>query len=230
MAEANDVRTPIPNPERGPMAMDRPLWSCKPSNDASPTSRVDKSDDIDGYEFNVVSDHNIINGLFSTMTSSPRPSFNAQSIPNLPSRPRSSISSSFSFDPQPLVNSINEANSSFSSAGSSHRHSIGLDPNRSILTASPLRSSPRANRRGKEGQGRHPLAQENTNVYQDETDKEDDDEDDMEWTMVDRMRLWRHDAMMQHLYDTAAFWGDKILSLTSAFMFISHTPYIEAFT
>jgi anaphase-promoting complex subunit 6 len=33
--------------------------------------------------------------------------------------------------------------------------------------------------------------------------------------MVDRMRLWRHDALMQHLYDTAAFWGDKVLSWTS---------------
>ncbi|KZT29838.1 TPR-like protein [Neolentinus lepideus HHB14362 ss-1] len=32
--------------------------------------------------------------------------------------------------------------------------------------------------------------------------------------MVDRMRLWRHDAMMQHLYDTATFWGDKVLSFT----------------
>ena len=32
--------------------------------------------------------------------------------------------------------------------------------------------------------------------------------------MVDSMRLWRHDAIMQHLYDTAAFWGDKILSWT----------------
>ena len=33
--------------------------------------------------------------------------------------------------------------------------------------------------------------------------------------MVDRMRLWRHDALMQHLFDSAAFWGDKILSWTS---------------
>ncbi|EKM78129.1 hypothetical protein AGABI1DRAFT_61147 [Agaricus bisporus var. burnettii JB137-S8] len=33
--------------------------------------------------------------------------------------------------------------------------------------------------------------------------------------MVDRMRLWRHDALMQHLYETAAFWGDKILSWTN---------------
>lgn len=32
--------------------------------------------------------------------------------------------------------------------------------------------------------------------------------------MVDSMRLWRHDAIMQHLYETAGFWGDKILSWT----------------
>ena len=36
-----------------------------------------------------------------------------------------------------------------------------------------------------------------------------------EWGMVDRMRLWRHDALMQHLYETAAFWGDKIVNWTS---------------
>ena len=34
------------------------------------------------------------------------------------------------------------------------------------------------------------------------------------WDMVDSMRLWRHDAIMQHLHETAAFWGDKILSWT----------------
>ncbi|KIY44125.1 TPR-like protein [Fistulina hepatica ATCC 64428] len=33
--------------------------------------------------------------------------------------------------------------------------------------------------------------------------------------MVDRMRLWRHDALMQHLYETAIFWGDKVLSWTN---------------
>ncbi|KDQ57264.1 hypothetical protein JAAARDRAFT_58730 [Jaapia argillacea MUCL 33604] len=33
--------------------------------------------------------------------------------------------------------------------------------------------------------------------------------------MVDRMRLWRHDAMMQHMYATAGFWGDKVLSWTN---------------
>ncbi|EJD43522.1 TPR-like protein [Auricularia subglabra TFB-10046 SS5] len=43
----------------------------------------------------------------------------------------------------------------------------------------------------------------------------DDNEEVDEWTLVDRMRLWRHDAIMQHLYSTAAFWGDKILSFTN---------------
>lgn len=35
------------------------------------------------------------------------------------------------------------------------------------------------------------------------------------WTMVDRMRNWRNDAMTQHLYDSAKFWGGKVLGLTS---------------
>lgn len=47
-------------------------------------------------------------------------------------------------------------------------------------------------------------------------DELDDGEGEGErsWGMVDSMRLWRHDAIMQHLYETAAFWGDKILSWT----------------
>ena len=32
---------------------------------------------------------------------------------------------------------------------------------------------------------------------------------------LDLMRNWREDAMKHHLYDTAIFWGDKILSLES---------------
>jgi hypothetical protein len=46
---------------------------------------------------------------------------------------------------------------------------------------------------------------------------DDEGEEEHSWGMIDRMRLWRHDAMMQHLYSTAAFWGDKILSWTGAF-------------
>ena len=48
-------------------------------------------------------------------------------------------------------------------------------------------------------------------------DDDDDDPDDMSWGMIDSMRLWRNDAIIQHLYETAAFWGDKILSWTGKF-------------
>ncbi|WWC93598.1 hypothetical protein V866_000433 [Kwoniella sp. B9012] len=53
----------------------------------------------------------------------------------------------------------------------------------------------------------------------DEDDEEvrqevDGEGEEKNWGMVDSMRLWRHDAIMQHLYETAAFWGDKILSWT----------------
>ncbi|ETW83193.1 hypothetical protein HETIRDRAFT_245129, partial [Heterobasidion irregulare TC 32-1] len=97
-----------------------------------------------------------------------------------------------------------------------------LDPNRSILPASPLRSSPRTHRRIREGPGRHPLANDRTNIFQDTDDddgedkgKEKEKDEEPEWPAIDRMRLWRHDALMQHLYDTAAFWGDKIVSWTN---------------
>jgi anaphase-promoting complex subunit 6 len=64
----------------------------------------------------------------------------------------------------------------------------------------------------------HPLANDTTDVFQDSDDDADDEYDSYEWGMVDRMRLWRHDALMQHLYETAAFWGDKILSWTSEWL------------
>ncbi|KAF9204185.1 anaphase promoting complex subunit cdc16 [Haplosporangium sp. Z 27] len=35
-----------------------------------------------------------------------------------------------------------------------------------------------------------------------------------ERSTVDSMRAWRTDAMHQHMYKTAAFWGDKVLSIT----------------
>ncbi|KAF7327565.1 TPR-REGION domain-containing protein [Mycena kentingensis (nom. inval.)] len=117
-----------------------------------------------------------------------------------PSR-RSSINS-FSFGPQQLVDLYLDANTSATSS---------LDPNRSILPVSPLRSSPR-HQRPKENnttnRGPHPLANDTFN--QDESS-----ESSTEWNIIDRMRLWRHDALMQHLYETAAFWGDKVLSWTS---------------
>jgi anaphase-promoting complex subunit 6 len=62
----------------------------------------------------------------------------------------------------------------------------------------------------------------------DEDPVEDDDEE-KSWAMVDAMRLWRQDALIQHLYETAAFWGDKILSWTGdandAF-WLAHTHFL----
>ncbi|KAG8842054.1 anaphase promoting complex subunit cdc16, partial [Serendipita sp. 405] len=49
----------------------------------------------------------------------------------------------------------------------------------------------------------------------DESYDEEDDEEEVEWGLDDRIRLWRHDAMAQHLYETAIFWGDKVLSRTN---------------
>jgi anaphase-promoting complex subunit 6 len=149
------------------------------------------------------------------MTSTPVPKrYPFPSIPRLPSpsgsRNRSSIGSSFSFGPQPLVYSLIDANTSTGS----YPPSFALDPNRSVLPASPLRSSPRVRRKPRGGSSRHPLANDTTDVFQ-ESDVDEDDDSEYEWGMVDRMRLWRHDALMQHLYETAAFWGDKIVSWTS---------------
>jgi anaphase-promoting complex subunit 6 len=135
--------------------------------------------------------------------------FSMGSIPRFPpssSRPRGSIGSSFSLGPQQLVDSYLDANSSTMSPN----QSLALDPNRSMLSASPLRSTPRRQRQ----RDRHPLANDTTDIFH-ESDIGEDDEEYAEWGMVDRMRLWRHDAMMQHLYDTAIFWGDKVLSWTS---------------
>lgn len=101
--------------------------------------------------------------------------------------------------------------------GNSSTLSLALDPSRSIFHVTPLRASPRRPKRPKDSAQRsaHPLAVDTTDVFQD-SDDEAEEEDDEEWGTVDRMRLWRHDAMMQHLYVTAAFWGDKILSWTGA--------------
>lgn len=148
------------------------------------------------------------------MPSTPPPlsHFAIPPVPHLPSpsssRHRASFGSSFSFGPQQLVDSYLD----------SHPGTFALDPNRSVLPASPLRSPrfPALRRATKEGTNRypHPLATDTTDVFQDNTDLEIE-ESHGEWGIVDRMRLWRHDALMQHLYETAAFWGDKILSWTS---------------
>ena len=168
----------------------------------------------------------------TTMPSTPPPlnPFSLPPVPSLPSpsgsRPRASIGSTFSFNPSQFMDSYYDANASTFS----QRMPSALDPNRSILASSPARSSPNPNPKRKNklstgkqpklglgGGSRHPLANDTTDVFHDSEDDADDEEESYEWGTVDRMRLWRHDALMQHLYDTAAFWGDKILSWTSEY-------------
>lgn len=133
---------------------------------------------------------------------------------------RGSLGSTFSFGPQGLIDTYLDANSSTMSYTSNST----LDPNRSLLTTTSPQRSPRRHKKGKTSTSRHPLANDTTDVFQDLDDDADDEEDEYEWGMVDRMRLWRHDALMQHLYDTAAFWGDKILSWTSTSRCIAAPP------
>lgn len=45
-------------------------------------------------------------------------------------------------------------------------------------------------------------------------------------SMIQTMQLWRHDALAQHLYETAAFWGDKVLSLTGEFSIQLDDAYV----
>lgn len=48
----------------------------------------------------------------------------------------------------------------------------------------------------------------------DASDELDDLEGDARESMIASMRTWRNDAAIHNLYETAAFWADKILSLT----------------
>lgn len=157
------------------------------------------------------------------MSSTPPPparNYGLSSFPRMNSSPkyRNSIGSSFSFGPQHMVDLMQDPNTS----AFSNQSPSALDPNGSILAASPLRSSPRKRRKRKESTGKHPLATDTTDIFgqsdeerEEEFEEEEDTGSPSEWSTIDRMRLWRHDALLQHLYDTAAFWGDKIVSWTN---------------
>jgi hypothetical protein len=51
-------------------------------------------------------------------------------------------------------------------------------------------------------------------LVDDEEEEEEQEPVDPSWEMIARMRTWRHDAIHQHLYETAGFWGDKIFTWT----------------
>ncbi|KAI6155720.1 hypothetical protein BKA82DRAFT_87060, partial [Pisolithus tinctorius] len=70
------------------------------------------------------------------------------------------------------------------------------------------RSSLRHHRPAQRSISRHPLANHTADVFHDS--EFGGESEDGEWGMVDGMRLWKNDALMQHLYGTASFWGDEI--------------------
>jgi anaphase-promoting complex subunit 6 len=138
-------------------------------------------------------------------------------------RQRGSFNTSFSFGPQTLADSF--------TTSTRPTLSFALDPNRSVLGHSPrgARVTRAATKKA------HPLANDTTDIFNDVNestegieesrmesrmeaeDAGEEGEEGYEWDTVDRMRLWRHDALMQHLYETAAFWGDKLVSWTSSY-------------
>ena len=166
---------------------------------------------------------------------SPSPSFSpvpAHHRRRLP--PRSSLSNSFSFAPTSLDDLPSESEFSFSlplsrlapqPPLSPAALQIGFQGHRGISQISPrAKPSPGSARSGSTnrtavpGRTRSRLAEESSPERKSPRKRtQSDDEDESEertWGMVDSMRLWRHDAIMQHLYETAGFWGDKILSWT----------------
>jgi len=117
---------------------------------------------------------------------------------------RSSLSNSFSFAPPP---DISDSESSFSLAFAREPNAVDQG-NRGMGQVSPrVRPSPSSSKTMMPARAKSRLAEE--------VNGNDEEEDEgRTWDMVDSMRLWRHDAIMQHLYETATFWGDKILSWT----------------
>ncbi|KAF6754373.1 cell division control protein 16 [Ephemerocybe angulata] len=172
------------------------------------------------------------------MTSTPPPSnaFSLPPIPTLPSpsasgRPRGSIGLHFLFQPFTDHGLLLRRQYEHLLPADAHRaRPQPLDPG--VFAGKGVPASPNGSQssardpgaairrgwgwaaQGVAGGTRHPLANDTTDVFNDSEDDADDEESSYEWGMVDRMRLWRHDALMQHLYETAAFWGDKILSWT----------------
>lgn len=149
---------------------------------------------------------------------------------------RSSLSNSFSFPSTPpppallpdasFSNDIAfEGDSSIIALSAPTRSRMAQQGHRSMAQVSPrVRPSPRSDGLAapvtRNGHRKSRLGDDDsdrelrTSPRKRSSRNQDDEEEERSWDMVDSMRLWRHDAIMQHLYETAAFWGDKILSWT----------------
>jgi hypothetical protein len=89
----------------------------------------------------------------------------------------------------------------------SHLSTLSLSPRRPSTAASGSTATTRPRRTSQLGYE----GDESSFVQRDGLDEEEQGET---YTSVDRMRNWRNDAMTQHLYSTAEFWGGKVFGLT----------------
>jgi anaphase-promoting complex subunit 6 len=135
-------------------------------------------------------------------------------LPSVPSfyqghRPRTSLSNSISLGPQSLVQSLLANSPTAQSRERPHRPPADSDGSPRVRRVDPRIGFPGHkldvngdtdnDGAGEVGEGTEKKA---AGFLQDG------------WGSVDRFRLWRHDAMMQHLYESAIFWGDKVLTWT----------------
>ncbi|RXK38138.1 anaphase-promoting complex subunit 6 [Tremella mesenterica] len=166
-------------------------------------------------------------GLPETYSPSPFPPVSRRHPGRLPAR--SSLSNSFSLAPTSLLDPEEGDSVSFSfsyptrralsSAALSHAAEQG---NKGMAQVSPRLKPITRNARQTIVQDKHTRVRSRLVHEINDKDKgkgkgvvDEDDGEERTWSMVDSMRLWRHDAIMQHLYETASFWGDKILSWTA---------------
>ncbi|KAF9507486.1 hypothetical protein BS47DRAFT_1321216 [Hydnum rufescens UP504] len=127
--------------------------------------------------------------------------------------PRTSLSNSISLGPEELIRSL---------TATSPRNNTGR--------TTSVNGKPNRKGKSKLGSVAHtgswdPSQTRTPDIIERDIDEDDDDErktnrsgsndSDPRGEIVDRFRLWRHDAMTQHLYQTAIFWGDKVFTWTS---------------
>ena len=129
-------------------------------------------------------------------------------------------------DPNASVMAASPRNKRIAAAGRSRLHA----PRSSILSGTSsqanqshfLSATPANQNHFRAADSQPAGTQTQTATEPEEGADEADALDEEDWSIVDRMRLWRHDAILQHLHDSAVFWGDKILSWTGMFLF---TPF-----
>ncbi|KAF8322575.1 TPR-like protein [Clavulina sp. PMI_390] len=111
--------------------------------------------------------------------------------------PRESLSEGVSLGPESLL------------------HTLAVTSPRIRGTETPQTSSRSTNKKGKSKLASlvHPSA--SSESLGTATPGSSSSDADQRGVLVDRFRLWRQDAIMQHLYETAIFWGDKVFSWTA---------------